>query len=269
MTKRIGYVVGILSVVAVAAVFALRTRMPGLLSSPSVTAVPSDRTVVDVPRAEPTPTPTPTPSVPAPAQAVNTTDSRSVIEPVPFLSQAPTGKWGDPLYQNGCEEASALMVEQWASGKPFPDSIGEASMIRGTAKKIEKLYGTSHDTSAKDLAAFINAEGIPLSVDYRTDVTIGDIRAALSAGYAIIVPMDGRKLGNPHYTAPGPERHMVVAIGYDAVTKEIVTNDPGTTFGAGYRYPEARFSAAIRDYATGDGVPIPSVRKDMIVVGKQ
>ncbi len=263
MKKRTAFILGIMLVIATIAVFSAHLRIPVAKAPAPVTAPEIPAT--SEPRAE-------APSVPPvqlPLPAGTKARIRSASQAVPFLSQAPTGKWGDPLYQNGCEEASVLMAEYWASGKPFPGSADEATLIRDTAKKIEAMYGTSHDTSAKDLAAFIGAQGSPLSVEFRSDVMLDDVRSAFMAGYAIIVPMDGRKLGNPHYAEPGPERHMVVAVGYDADTGEIVTNDPGTKFGAGYRYPEARFYAAIRDYETGDGTPIPSVRKDIIVIGKK
>jgi hypothetical protein len=197
------------------------------------------------------------------------TAEASVLQDIPFLSQAPTGKWNESVFENGCEEASVLMAISWAEGKSFPDAAKEAALIRGMARDIEKAYGTSHDTSAFDLSHFLAAESDTLSVEFRADVTLADIRSALLDGYGMMVPVDGRALGNPHYTAPGPERHMLLAIGYESSTGEIITNDPGTKFGAQYRYQEEQFYQAIRDYATGNAQPIMETRKNIILLRKR
>lgn len=84
----------------------------------------------------------------------------------------------------------------------------------------------------------------------------------------MVVPTNGRALGNPNFTAPGPERHMLVLIGYDPETKEFITNDPGTRQGRHYRYHEEVLFSAIRDYPTGDRVPITSVSKPGIIVSR-
>ena len=80
--------------------------------------------------------------------------------------------------------------------------------------------------------------------------------------------MNGQKLGNPFFTAPGPERHMLVVIGYDPEKLEFITNDPGTRQGEAYRYPVNVLWLAIRDYPTGDHEPITEVVKKMIVIGR-
>lgn len=188
----------------------------------------------------------------------------------PFLSQAPTGKWNEPVFQNGCEEASVLMAIFWAEGRSFPEGGTEReSLIRAMASDIEKKYGTSHDTSISDLSRFLDGRSAALSVTLLMNVSMDDIREALLSGYGMIVPMDGRVLGNPHYTAPGPERHMLFATGYDRATGDIVTNDPGTKYGEGYRYPESIFYSAIRDYATGDGLPIAVSEKSVMLVRRR
>ena len=88
------------------------------------------------------------------------------------------------------------------------------------------------------------------------------------SGNIVIVPANGRVIGNPYFNPPGPARHMVVIRGYDPVTKEFITNDPGTERGENYRYPEAVLYNGIRDYPTGYHKPIVEDKKVMIVVGK-
>jgi hypothetical protein len=104
--------------------------------------------------------------------------------------------------------------------------------------------------------------------EIQTDISIADIQEALANHRIVIVPTDGRKLKNPNFKQPGPTHHMVVIIGYDQQTKELITNDPGTRKGEGYRYPEMVLYSAILDYATGNHVPVTSTAKVMLTVGK-
>jgi hypothetical protein len=61
---------------------------------------------------------------------------------------------------------------------------------------------------------------------------------------------------------------MVVIRGYDVDTKEFITNDVGTRQGENYRYPESVLFNAIRDYPTGDHLPITGFTKSAILVWK-
>ena len=73
-------------------------------------------------------------------------------------------------------------------------------------------------------------------------------------------------VGNAYYTPPGPERHMIVIIGYDDSTGEVITNDAGTKRGEGFRYKYGQFFKGIRDFPTGEHREIEEIRKVMIVV---
>ena len=101
-----------------------------------------------------------------------------------------------------------------------------------------------------------------------TDVSIAGMIAELEAGNIIIAPTNGRKLNNPNFSNLGPERHMVLIRGYDYNKKEFITNDPGTKRGEAYRYPEKNLFNAIRDYPTGNHVPIKISKKTMIIIYK-
>jgi hypothetical protein len=59
---------------------------------------------------------------------------------------------------------------------------------------------------------------------------------------------------------------MLLLIGYDPRTREFITNDPGTRRGKGYRYQEDLLFRAIRDYRTGNRLPIAGEAKTIIVV---
>lgn len=184
---------------------------------------------------------------------------------VPFVSQAPTGEWGKSEFQNGCEEASVLMVHAYRTGKTYAKETAKAELV-AMARYQEKKIGQGIDTDAADTAEILLAGYFDIT-DYRLvyDFALDDLRRATADGL-IIVPTNGRALGNPNFTAPGPLEHMLVVTGYDALKKEFITNDPGTRKGDGYRYPEQVLYDAIREYPTGKHLPIMTDRKAMIVV---
>lgn len=190
---------------------------------------------------------------------------------VPFISQAPEAQWSDPVFQNGCEEASIIMVGAWLEGRESLGSPAEVSTrIRALSGMADELFGPdAYDTSADDTAVLLrNLAGTKGDVSVKHDATLDDIRSAVEEGGVVLAPMDGRLLANPHYTAPGPEHHMIVILGYDMETREFVVNDPGTRFGAGWRYGEERLYDAIRDYRTGHYLPDQEWEKTVIVVRK-
>jgi hypothetical protein len=192
----------------------------------------------------------------------------SLIASVPFTAQAPSGQWGDPVFQNGCEEASITMAAYWIMGKPLTPAFAEQEM-RAMARIEEDWLGHSVDTSIEDTRILFEKQyGIAARAEHTDDTTLAVIREALSDGAIVIVPADGRKLKNPYFRPPGPVRHMLVVIGYDAKTKEFITNDPGTKRGERYRYREQILFEAIRDYPTGDHLPFDKDHKTILIVKK-
>lgn len=192
--------------------------------------------------------------------------ARRIQQSVPFTVQAPTANWRDPLFQDACEEAVVLMAARWVRGKPAI-SVGEAlAEIRALAAYSRRTFGTSVDQSAADTARLLRGYYGYAAVSFHENVTLGLLRQEVLRGNLVIVPMNGRKLGNPYYTRPGPLQHMLLLIGYDPATKEFITNDPGTRRGEGYRYREDVLFRAIRDYPTGNRLPIQGEPKTAIVI---
>ncbi|MDO8633501.1 MAG: C39 family peptidase [Candidatus Wildermuthbacteria bacterium] len=188
-----------------------------------------------------------------------------MLNNVPFTPQAPDGNWSNMMFEEGCEEASIVIAMHWVNHS----SLSQAEAI----KEIQDIsifeqehYGDFYDRSAKDTVQLIKEYFGYEYVDFRSDIHVSDIIAELGKGNLVITPMNGQKLLNPFYTPPGPTEHMVVVIGYDSVTHEIITHDPGTRHGEQYRYPEDTFENALRDYSTGINQPITSFQKNMIVV---
>jgi len=191
------------------------------------------------------------------------------IQTVPFLSQAPFGDWKDLRQQDGCEEASAIMAMLWVRGDGRVTKDYALSKILDIHDYEEKNYGNGYDTSAEDtLENIINGYYNYKNASLITDATLENIRNELARGNLIIAPVNGQALKNPNYSGSGPERHMLVIIGYDPVKKEFITNDPGTRKGENYRYGETLFYNSIRDYASGLKSPIPDTHKNIIVVKK-
>ncbi len=184
---------------------------------------------------------------------------------VSFTSQAPTGEWGKSEFQNGCEEASVLMVAAWRTGRTYAQDEAKRELIT-LARFQEKKIGQGIDTDAADTAEILLRDYFGIAqYEVVYDFTPEDLKQATARGL-IIVPTNGQVLKNPNFTRPGPLQHMLVVTGYDAEKKEFVTNDPGTRRGEGYRYPEATLYAAIREYPTGKHLPIKEGRKAMIVI---
>lgn len=197
-------------------------------------------------------------------------DERSdlINQEVLFSSQAPFGEWGDPRFQDACEEVSALMAVYWAEDKILSPEIVKEKIIE-LADFQTKNHGNYIDTSAQDTVDIIFKEFFSYNkVEIVYDFDKQDMIDILENNQLIIVPTNGQALGNPNFTAPGPERHSLVIRGYDFTTKEFVTNDPGTRKGENYRYDEDILFAAIQDYPSGDHEPILENKKAMIVVSK-
>lgn len=192
---------------------------------------------------------------------------RVSITSVPFTVQAPDAQWSNPIFQDACEEASLVMANAWVQAIGLTKETSKQG-IEALASYQKKLYGHSVDTSIDDTATLLQDFFSVTTGEVRRGVTVLDIKEALAAHKIVIVPTDGRKLKNPNFKQPGPARHMLVLIGYDEVTEEFVTNDPGTRKGEGYRYDQTLLYNAILDYVTGQHALVTSSDKVMLTVSR-
>ncbi|MCX6765795.1 MAG: C39 family peptidase [Candidatus Moranbacteria bacterium] len=183
---------------------------------------------------------------------------------VPFTSQAPFAVW-DIRHEEACEEASLLMLAYYFQGEKLNKEIAEKEVQELIKFQIEK-YGDYKDSNVGEIVKLAeDFYGIKnLRVIY--DFSKGEIKKELAKGNPIIVPAAGRLLGNPYYTQPGPLYHNLVLVGYSG--DKIITNDPGTRKGEGYRYPIDVLYNAIHDFP-GDKNKINEGRKAMIVIDGQ
>lgn len=187
-----------------------------------------------------------------------------IVHEVAFTSQAPYAQWAEALYQDACEEASVLMAARWVRGEKDPKELAPAFATEEIARLADvsvELFDTFIDTSAEDTLWILQHELPGTRVELLESPTIEDMKRVLANDGVLIMPMDGQILVNPYFNDPGPERHMLVLIGFDDRTQEFITNDPGTRRGAGFRYGYENFFIAMRDYPTGDSLPITTIKK--------
>jgi len=203
------------------------------------------------------------PEAPAPLPVV----IESVLHDVPFTPQAPFGEWSDPRQQDGCEEASALMAVAWARGTTLSYTDAKKEII-AMAEYENTTYGSNKDTDVdatasrllKEYMNFTNYEIIYTPTEEQLKEFVQE--------QVIIMPAQGQRLGNPYFTAPGPETHMLVIIGYDKTKDEFITNDPGTRRGQYFRYSPATIMKAMYNYPTNKQEASP-YEKAIIVVSKE
>ena len=196
-------------------------------------------------------------------------DESIQIQGVPFTPQAPSGKWSDLRFQDGCEEASVTMAMRWIREEGITLKEAEEEIIKISQYELEN-YSTFRDTSPRDtLDRIVKGYFKYDNAEVVEDISLIDIKNELKKGHLVLVQVNGLILKNPNYTPPGPERHMLVITGYDAARQEFVANDPGTKKGEGYRYGEFKLWQSIRDYPTGDHIPISGEnQKSMLIVRK-
>jgi len=181
-----------------------------------------------------------------------------VVWTVPFVPQAPRGNWSQP-YQDACEEAAVIMVTRFIEGKGLTVDEMDDEILQMVEWQLQK-YGSHTDTNSAETAGLAEEYfGLSSRVVYK--VGVEDIKNELRAGRPVIVLVDGRKLGNPFYSPPGPDKHALVIKGFD--TDGFITNDPGTKRGDGYRYRTDKLMGAMIDY---DGRQAGTKGKAMVVL---
>lgn len=219
----------------------------------------------DLPGYTQTPTSFPKPGTSSPKLYPTATNSATFSLKVPFTPQAPTGNW-DQLHNEACEEASAIMVSAYFSGDTrakIPATEVEEEITALTSWE-QANFGYSLDTTtaetAETIRSFYNLKAVVVS-----DYTEKDIKDALNTNKLVILPVNGRLIGNPYYKQPGPIYHMLVVRGYTAT--QLITNDPGTKNGENYKYYFSTLKNAPADWDHATNT-IDESKSLMIVVSK-
>lgn len=166
---------------------------------------------------------------------------------IPFIIQAPFGNWNSPFDQT-CEETSILMVYYYFQNK----TVDYTEVVRELYNIVsfqERTYGFYKDTSAEETAQLVrDYYGYKANVYF--DVSALDIKRELVKGNPVVVPLAGRLLNNPYFTALGPLYHMAVIKGYNQ--DGFIVHDPGTKRGADFFYSYQIIDQALHDFNYGD-----------------
>jgi len=169
---------------------------------------------------------------------------------VPFTSQAPGGVWTEP-WQNACEEASIIMIDNFYKGDMLTKEEARDEILSVFELK-ESVIGTTKDESMETVAQIINSSNLVWAAVVVNNPKIQHLKDELAKGRPIIAPVYARVLDNPYYSGEGPDYHVVVMTGYDDVTGEFITHDPGTERGENFRYSYQKFYDAISDYLSSE-----------------
>ncbi|TAK05725.1 hypothetical protein EPO33_01090 [Patescibacteria group bacterium] len=179
---------------------------------------------------------------------------------VPWTVQAPFANWTGS-YEDGCEEASALMVHYYYTHQTFDSQQESKDELDKLFAWEDAHFGLNLSTTAEQTAEMIRQYFGYSTVVVTEEVTAERIKREVAAGRPVIVPSYGKALNNPNFKNGGPVYHMLVVKGYTANT--FITGDPGTRKGADYVYPISTILNAAHDWNGGD---VANGRKVMIVV---
>lgn len=180
----------------------------------------------------------------------------STILSVPYTSEIPNGKWVKP-WNNACEEASIVMVEQFYAGdhrSRLPKT--QAMKLMSPLFDVQyKLWKTAADTDAARTAQIIN-DHTSFSAFIKDDPSIDEIKDELSAGRPVISFHFGYDLNNPNipWRRGGSSYHVMPITGFDEAKRQFIVDDPGNDrSGLDYRYDYDTIMGSLHDFdhATG------------------
>lgn len=266
--KRFFQVVIPILLIIVAIFIISRTGEPRPTRNETVTTIGHEQSNISTPETPPILSTDDEEPLPPANEEETKTPATFIDHDVPFAAQAPTGQWSDQRQQDGCEEASALMAIRWAKNQGLTNQQALEEII-ALSDYEQATYGEYRDVSLADVKSWIFEDYYAYSnVRHVRNISKKDIINALHDNSVVLLPMNGQLLGNPNFTPPGPERHMLLVRGYDPRTDQFITNDPGTRKGESYRYSSTTIMDAILVYQTGYHQPADESLKEMLVVKK-
>ncbi|QQR54903.1 hypothetical protein IPG41_07050 [Candidatus Peregrinibacteria bacterium] len=163
---------------------------------------------------------------------------------LPFTTQAPLGMWEEPWADYG-EEACVWMAMKWANGEEFTSIYNTADELNAIAAWEEQAFGSSKLTDIPQVLQIVVNHFGHSKAYLSGDLTEEGLRAFLSDGAILILPVNGQILQNPNYSDPAPEHHMIVL--YAATETGFLANDPGTRRGEGVEYDTQKILDSVQD----------------------
>ena len=185
-----------------------------------------------------------------------------VINPAPFVPQAPYQVWDD-LHEEACEEAAIITARAYLDGQKSVSKEEADQEIRKLVAFQEEHFNGHHDLSVAKMLELIQGyygQDLARHFETKTNYTETDLKKYLAEGAVIIVPAAGRVLENPNFKQPGPLYHALVIIGYDEKKQQFITSDPGTRKGEEFRYSYSNLMESIHDFPG---------QKDQILTGEK
>ena len=150
---------------------------------------------------------------------------------VPYTVQAPYANW--KVHEESCEEAALLMAHQYLQGaRADIDPATADREIRAQKAWQIKNWGAERDLSIQkigDLAQAYYGDQSKLI----PEISVNQIKAEISAGRPVLVPVMTQSLKNSHYS-PGNVYHILLIKGYDS--NGVITNDAGVKEGKDWHY---------------------------------
>lgn len=176
----------------------------------------------------------------------------SVNLDVAFASQAPFGDWAQP-YQDACEEAALIMAHYYVGQKTLTPELMKEEILK-MVEWENWTFGYYKDTSALEMVQLVNEFYGYTYASLHQVSSVEDIKEKLAAGQPVVLPVAGRLLHNPHFTAPGPVYHVIILKGYDDAEGKFISHDPGTRFGEDYAYGYDVIMNAIHDWNSAENI---------------
>lgn len=167
---------------------------------------------------------------------------------VPFSAQAPFGDWKQPWF-DACEETSLVMVDNYFRSANLSSQRAHDEILKIFDYKNNTL-GASYDEGV-DKMLFLISNLFDWQAQKISNPSLNLIKQEIDNGRPIIAPVAGDLLDNPHFRGSVPY-HVLVIKGYDDETQEFIVNDPGTFYGASYRYSYSIIMSAIHDFVARD-----------------
>lgn len=215
--KRLGLGRSSVAIVLLLILGGLTLKLSEKNAEPTVDPVPSTNT----------PVATELPAVQTPAIVIPSIVPASVNLAVPYVNEAPDDDWTGP-WKNACEEATIVMVDNFYAGAKTV-SIAEAKIYLQKLFDFEdKTFGSNANTDVKKTLVMV--ENV---ANFKARIvelpSLEDIKKELDAGHPVITFHRGFDLHNANipFLRTGSSYHTLVVKGYNDLTKQFITNDPG------------------------------------------
>lgn len=173
---------------------------------------------------------------------------------VPYVSQAPDGKWIAP-WDEACEEASILMVEGYYGDRNSRSTEEVKQTMQRMFAWEEKTFKKKDDTDATETKQLIETHA-SFGVSIQRDPKLEDILTELRGKRPVMAMVNMLELyRDPSYSFD--TYHVMVIIGFDDKRREFIVHDPAKRDEKRYTYD--RLLTALHDFnpqsKEADGTP--------------